>query len=154
MQNVGAVRTLLHRGIDPDARRSRLVHNTIGGANVLEDSLPILLAAPCSNAMIAEDLVYFLTKAGADLNDDVLAKMCRLADFQGSDHMLWVLAEAGLNAALGGFNEIVDYLIDTGADVKAPPVKKGGVILLEAAAGPYCCLGEFQDEELGQEMKD
>jgi ankyrin repeat protein len=102
MRNLGAVRTLLQRGIDPDVQRFRLVYNTIGCIDDIEDNLPILLAAACSKNDIASDLVYLLVKAGADLNDDVLMKICRLAIENGNTDLLRILAEAGLNAALFG----------------------------------------------------
>jgi len=109
MQNVGAVRTLLHRGIDPDARRSRLIHNTTTGPNVLEDNLPILLAVTCSNEDISDDIMYLPWKAGAILNDDVLTRMCRLAAVADQPERLWVLADRGLNPALLGPSLLVAF---------------------------------------------
>ncbi|KAH8794287.1 ankyrin repeat-containing domain protein [Hyaloscypha sp. PMI_1271] len=109
MQNVGAVRTLLHRGIDPDARRSRLVHNAITGPNALEDNLPIFLAAACSDEDISDDIMYLLWKAGANLNDDILTRMCRLAAVEDQPERLWILAELGLNPALLG-PSVLEYI--------------------------------------------
>ena len=114
MQNVGAVRTLLHRGIDPDARRSRLVHNATTGPNVLEDNLPIFLAAACSDEAISDDLMYLLWKAGANLNDDVLTRMCRLAAVEDQPERLYVLADLGLNPALLG-PSVLEYIAPDGS---------------------------------------
>jgi ankyrin repeat protein len=144
MQNVGAVRTLLNRGIDPDARRSRLVHNATTDPNVLEDNLPILLAAACSDESISDDLMYLLWKAGANLNDDVLTRMCRLAAVGNEPQRLLVLADLGLNPALLG-PSVLEYIAlghgsiyDSGCFLdKGTPINLyglGGLNSLQAAA--------------------
>jgi ankyrin repeat protein len=144
MQNVGAVRTLLHRGIDPDARRSQLVHNATTGPNVLEDNLPILLAAACSDGDISDDIMYLLWKAGANLNDDILTRMCRLAAVADQPERLWVLADLGLNPALLGpsaleYTALGDgsiytsgYFLDKGTPINLYGL--GGLNSLQAAA--------------------
>jgi ankyrin repeat protein len=38
------------------------------------------------------------------------------------------------SAARGGFADVVDYLIDASADIRAASAKNGGVTVLEAAA--------------------
>jgi ankyrin repeat protein len=144
MQNVGAVRTLLHRGIDPDARRSRLIHNATTGPNVLEDNLPILLATACSDGEISHDIMYLLWKAGANLNDDILTRMRRLAAVADQPERLWVLAELGLNSALFGPSMLEysalaaggiyrsGYFLDKGTPINLYGL--GGLNSLQAAA--------------------
>jgi hypothetical protein len=92
----GAVRTLLQRGIDPDARRSRLIDGTI------EDTPPILLALTVPSEVVASDLFYLLMKAGAEIDDDILMRICHSAIDNEYDNILYILGEAGFNAALFG----------------------------------------------------
>jgi ankyrin repeat protein len=141
----GSVRTLLHRGVDPDARQYQLVHNTIGGTNVLEDNLPILLAAACSDGDIVNDLFYLLWKAGANLDDDVLTKIYRIALAKDNYCVLWAPAEVGLNATLLGPAILegialnhgsiysTGYFLDKGAPINVYGL--GGKNCLQAAAG-------------------
>lgn len=102
MESQGAVRTLLNRGVDPDARRYRLIHHNYGDTNVLEDNLPIILAAASLDQTSAQSLVYLLMKADADLNDDVLTKICDVSAAKDDIDVLLVLAQAGLNITLLG----------------------------------------------------
>lgn len=134
----GAVRTLLQRGIDPNTRRSRLIDGTI------KDTLPILLALTASSEGLASDLLYLLIKAGAEIDDDILMRICRSAIDQEYENILFVLADTGYNAALFGpsileltANECRIYasgfVLDIGAPINAYGVK--GRSCLQVAAG-------------------
>ena len=94
--SLGAVRTLLQRGVDPDARLSRLIDKTI------ENTPPILLAVTTTNYKAATDIFYLLVKAGAQIDDDILMQICRLPVHKRHYNMLYILAEEGYNKALFG----------------------------------------------------
>jgi ankyrin repeat protein len=120
----GAVRTLLQRGVDPNARKSRLIDNAS------EDNLPIILALSAHDNDIAADLFYLLMKAGADINDDILMRICRSAIDRENSSTLLMLGKAGYNAVLfgplalefeAGFGSLATcgFFLDIGAPINA-----------------------------------
>ena len=136
----GTVRTLLQRGIDPDARRSRLIDGTI------EDAPPILLALTASSDDVALDLFYLLIKAGAEIDDDILVRICCSAIDNEYDNIPYILAEEGYNVALFGpsFLEstakdgkicVPGHFLDIGAPINAYGVKGRTCLQVAAARG-------------------
>jgi ankyrin repeat protein len=136
----GAVRTLLQRGIDPNTRRSRLIGGTI------KDTPPILLALTTSNDRTASDLFYLLMKAGANIDDEILMRICRSAIDTGYLNILHILAELGYNAALFGpsaleygayFGQIHDsgFFLDVGTPINVYGMKGRSCVQVAAREG-------------------
>jgi hypothetical protein len=101
LENTGALLTFLQRGVDPDARRYRHACNTTESGKEFEDTRPLISAAiHCSDSK-ATEIVYLLTKAGAEMNNDIFMRLCRLA-VNGRISLLYYLAESGYNIALSG----------------------------------------------------
>ncbi|KAE8446566.1 hypothetical protein EG329_011898 [Mollisiaceae sp. DMI_Dod_QoI] len=136
--NCGAVRTLLKRGIDPNVRRYRLIDDAI------EDTPPILLVIVASGGYVDSDLFYLLMKAGAEIDDNTLMRICHSAIDQKYDNIGYMLAEAGYNASLFGPSILESiasdgqiyrsgFFLDIGAPINA--YGSNGRSCLQVAAG-------------------
>jgi ankyrin repeat protein len=110
MGAIGAVRTLLNRGVDPDARLSRVADNVGGDLSELEKTRPILVAAGLRDAPVS-DIVYLLIKAGAEVNDDVLMQICHLVA-RNNKGVFRVLREAGCNVSVFGPSAVESFAHD------------------------------------------
>ncbi|RDW57744.1 hypothetical protein BP5796_12545 [Coleophoma crateriformis] len=144
LASVGAVRTLLQRGIDPNARRSQQVHCTFGDDHTLEHDPPIIVASFCFNFVVADDLVHLLVKAGADLNDNTQMKFCEASIQHDNTALILNFAEAGLQtslfgptalewAGLRGYISESGFLLDQGTPINNYGLE--GQSGLQAAAG-------------------
>ncbi|KAK7414992.1 hypothetical protein QQX98_006225 [Neonectria punicea] len=157
-----AVATLLERGVDPNARQYRLV-NKVGDPDRVEKSYPIQLALePQGYGPEASKqrlgIVYLLIKAGAYVNDELLVECGEAAAKLKYPEFTLFLAQRGYDPALfgspmlsqlipdgtiyrslqaaaqGNRFDVVKWLVNAGADVKAPPAIHDGLTVLEAAA--------------------
>ncbi|KAK7397755.1 hypothetical protein QQX98_012882 [Neonectria punicea] len=131
MGNVGAVRTLLHRGIDPNALRHR---QSLHSENCTEDpdedsdddsdddpdedsgddsdddpdddlETKVERDHPLFQAsdVVSADMVYLLVKAGATVSEATLAKMCdRLQEQDEGQDVLIAMVQARFNVSVVG----------------------------------------------------
>ncbi|RDW58768.1 hypothetical protein BP6252_13244 [Coleophoma cylindrospora] len=144
LASVGASRTLLQRGIDPNARRSQLVHCTLEDGHNLEHDPPIVTAASISNQNVALDLFYLLVKAGADLSEETQMRICESAVKYGGVAMLAVTDKTGFRPSLFGPSALeilgpLGYIYDIGVFLdEGTPINDYGIkglSGLQAAAG-------------------
>ncbi|KAK2730108.1 ankyrin repeat protein [Colletotrichum kahawae] len=76
--NMFAVRTLLQRGVNPNAPNQHLGHQTFGGDDQLDDIAPIQFALSTDKY----EIFYLLRKAGAEVNAEQLEDMISLLSSQ------------------------------------------------------------------------
>ncbi|KAH7129162.1 ankyrin repeat-containing domain protein [Dactylonectria macrodidyma] len=143
-RNIGAVRTLLHRGVDPNALRHRL------------STLPRRLNESSAEYKPNPGMIYLLAKAGAVVPESALLQVCRHVLLAGGGEQLIAMVHAGFNATLVGPSalelcppdfSIVTYgiVLDAGTDINAYGV--GGKSALQSAS-----LGFARGEDFGSDL--
>ncbi|KAK7431552.1 hypothetical protein QQZ08_001770 [Neonectria magnoliae] len=121
-----AVATLLQRGVDPNARRYRLI-NKVGDPEGVEKSHPVKLALELGkNSKQGLDIIYLLIKAGADVNDELLVECGEVAAELEHPEFILLLSQRGYDAALFGLPLLSRVILD-GSIYQCGPFLDAGV---------------------------